>query len=261
MKAGGRPLAGHSILLTRPVERSLALARRLGDLGARVESRPTVRLVPPEDTAPAERAVARLESYDWVVFTSANGVHFFFALVERLRRGSPPPAQRVAAIGPATAQALMDKGVAPAVRATESRSEGLAQALRDRVLPNQRVLLVRPQRARHVLPAALRAVGASVDAVPFYRNVPAVEIQSIVRDLCDGRFDIVVFASPSAMHHLLQAAQPPSAVREALRSTSIVAIGQVTAAAVDEAGLRAAAIASRPSDEGIVEAIRRLLRR
>jgi uroporphyrinogen-III synthase len=261
MMAGGLPLTGHSILLTRPAERSATLARRLGELGARVESRPTVRLVPPEDSAPAERAVAQLHLYDWVVFTSVNGVRYFCETVERIRRDSPPMSPSVAAIGPATARALEERGVSPDVQATESQSEGLAKSLRDRVRPNQRVLLVRPQQARHVLPAAIRGLGASVDAVPFYRNVPAPEVDSITHDLRDGRFDVVVFASPSALQHLLQASHPERSVTEALRSTSIVAIGRVTAAALEEAGLCAAAIASEPSDDGIIEAVRRLLER
>jgi uroporphyrinogen III methyltransferase/synthase len=251
-----RPLEGRTILLTRPPEQGAALARLVRDLGGEADLRPTVSLTAPRDAGPARATLARLERYDWLLFTSANGVRFFFAMAEEAAAELREALPSVACIGPATARALEERGVLPALVAARSRAEGLADALIPRLRAGQRVLLVRPEVARPVLPRRLEEAGVGVDAVAFYRNVPAAGLQGIVRDLRAGRYDAVVFTAPSALGNLLEASgRAGLTAREALGATAIVVIGEVTARAVLDQGLPVAAVAKQPSDDGIAEAL------
>jgi uroporphyrinogen-III synthase len=117
------------------------------------------------------------------------------------------------------------------------------------------VLLVRPERAGALLPRAIRELGAELDAVVFYRNVAPPDVGETARMIREDRYDVVVFASPSALEHLLRADAPERGIVEALRRLSTVAIGSVTAAALEQAGIPPGAVARRPSNEGILEAV------
>ena len=250
------PLYERVILVTRPADRNAALKRKLEGLGARVDARPTIDLDLPRDFEPARRALLGLARYEWVVFTSPGGVRYFEALGRRVLGRPPRPQGAVAAIGPATAAALRQAGVEPAVVAVSSSAEGLVEALGGRVRAGQRVLLVRPEESREVLPQALRTGGALVDAIPFYRNVAARAVAEIAADVRRDAYDAVVFTSPSTALRLLEgAAEAEVEIHDALRRARIVAIGDVTARALAELGLPAGAVAATPSDDGIVEAV------
>lgn len=261
MADGRRFLAGRSILLTRPEGRSGSLVERLRALGAAVEARPTIAIDVPSDPAPARRAVRRLDSFDWILFTSANGVRFF---LWRLREAGLRPTvirPKIAAIGPGTADALAREGLQAGLVAADSHSEGFAAALRDQVGRGQRVLVVGPEVTRTVLVDALREMGAESEAVAFYRNVSAPGVDELAEQVCRGRYDVIVFTSPSTLQRLLEGGWcSRSQLLRALGSAAIVAIGQVTARSIEEAGLRAAAVAGMPSDDGIVEAVAGLFR-
>jgi uroporphyrinogen-III synthase len=243
------------VLLTRPEGSGAALIERLAALGARASARPTIAFVPPSDAGPARRAVERLHGYDWIVFSSANGVRFFSELTTRAGRPVREVRARIAAIGPATARALAERGLQAEIIATESHSEGLASVLAGKVRAGERALLVRPEQARLVVPEALSGLGVEVDAVAFYRTVAAPGIEEVAEQLCGGAYDLVVFTSPSTLGQLVAATPSRAEILRALGETAIVAIGEVTAGAVRAAGLTVAAVARRPSDDGIVEAV------
>ena len=139
------------MLLTRPGGSSTALIGRLEALGAQVAARPTIALVPPSDPRPARHAVKRLRDYEWLVFSSPSAVRFFRECAKAARVEPASIEVQVAAIGPATARALAGCGLAVNVTAEDSRSEGLAAALRGRVRNGQHVLLVRPEGAEEDL--------------------------------------------------------------------------------------------------------------
>jgi uroporphyrinogen-III synthase len=259
MTARDRPLVGRHVLLTRPAGRGAGLAGRLEQLGARVTRRPTIALEPPRDPGPARRAVARLDVYDHVVFTSPNGVRFFLARIEEVRGQEASIEPCVAAIGPATARELEIGGRKADLVAPDPRSEGLARALERSVAPGERVLLVSPERSRPVVPDALRALGASVERVVFYRNVPAPGLAALGEEIRGNRFDVVVFSSPSTLQRLLEAGESDAdALLSALGRSRPVAIGPVTARALRDAGLVPAAVADEPSDDGVARAVRAL---
>ncbi len=260
--AGAEPsLNGRRVLLTRPVGRGESLARRLRQLGAEVATRPTIALEPPTEMEPSRRAVRQLQDYDWLVFSSPAGVRFFFSLHRELRGDGARIPVSIGSIGPATARELEREGHPATVVAKDSHAEGLARALDGQIAPNQRVLVVRPEVARPVLVRALEALGARPDPVGFYRNVPAPGLDTVVRDVCDDRFDVVLFSSPSTLERLFQTdVAPRSEVLAALGRSRLVAIGPVTARAIEVAGLKPAGVATEPTDESVVQCIESLFR-
>jgi len=253
-------LRGCRILLTRPPERARSLIARLAELGAEVEAAPTIALEPASDLAPARLALAEIHGYDWIVFTSVNGVRFFRELRQSLAlAGEGTPLPRIAAIGLATAREIEQGGDRVDVVAAKSDSEGLARALEGRVRAGERVLLVRPEVARAVLPQALATQGARVDAVAFYRNRPAPALARIAAALCAKSFDLVLFSSPSSLSRLLEL-DGTGAVRQALSQVARVAIGASTAEALGREGLAPSVSAEGPEDAAVVRAVLRVLR-
>jgi len=251
-----RPLAGRTVLVTRPAGRGGDLGRILEQLGAEVEARPTIALEAPWDPGPAERAIARLSTFSWVLFTSASGVRYFFELRGRRHGDASSWAGALAAIGPATEQALGEQGCRPNVVAAEAHAEGLTDALRGRVAPSDRVLVVAPEERRETLADALRELGPTVEVVPFYRNVPAPGVTEIARDVAAGRYAVAVFTSPSTLHRLIDAgAAAHLDVARALGRMTLVAIGQRTAGAIADLGLALGAVAERPTDAAIAHAV------
>jgi uroporphyrinogen-III synthase len=249
------------VLLLRPEDRGADLASRLEAMGARVQRVPVIAFAPPSDPAAARRATADLGAYDLVIFTSPTGVDAADAFLRESGAPGFPAGLRAAAIGPATARGLRDRGVEPSFVAADSRSEGLAECLLDVGLATRRVLLVRPEVARDVLPEALARSGARVDAVAFYRTVPAVGARRAVEAIAAGGLDAVVFTSPSTVLFLLAAGEEAGLdAPRSLRRVGRVAIGPVTAQALAERGLEADAVADSPESASVADAVLRALR-
>ena len=179
-----RPLAGRSVWLTRPAERVRTLVASLERLGASVTARPTIAFEPPADPAQSRRAVERLAEFGWIVFTSANGVRFFRQRMREVGRTVLPVSIRIAAIGPATGRELERSGLDVDLIAEDSRSEGLAAALGPRIAAGERVLVVRPEVARPLLPDALGAIPVALSTVVSSdRRGNSLGIVVVVRDL------------------------------------------------------------------------------
>ena len=248
------------MLLTRPEAESRSLAVRLASLGARVVVEPVLAFESLAGSASAKTAAERAGRYDVLVFTSPNGVRFFVEALRLAGRGPRDVRGRVAAVGPGTARALGDAGLPVHLVAEDSRAEGLAEALGPDVRPGMRVLWARPESAREVLREALRAAGAEVDEVRLYRTVGSPRAASAAAGHANREYDAVVFASPSALRLLLDAAGEARAAAEAgLARTKRVAIGEVTAKALERAGFPAAAVAAAPTDDGLEAALLRAL--
>jgi len=253
------PLAGKRIAVTRPREQADALARQLEALGARVTLLAAIRIAPIEDSAPLDAAIAQLGSYDWLVFTSVNGVAAF---TERLAATDHTWDERglaqVAAIGPATAAALERAGVPVALMPDEYVAEGILDGLG--MVAGQRLLLARADIARRTLAEGLRLRGAEVDEVAAYRTIPqpvAPElIERILGDERGERVDAITFTSSSTALGLLQglAATGREPV-EALRGVALAAIGPITAATLREHGLEPAVVAQEYTIPGLTTAL------
>jgi uroporphyrinogen-III synthase len=259
MEPSERPLAGRFVLLTRPADSGRRLPAALAALGATVDQRPTIAFASPADPQGARRALERIDSYDWLVFTSANGVRFFDDA--RRERGKLASFRgRVAAIGGATSDAAAAVGLTPEVVAEERLSEGLARAISACASADERVLLVRPEVSRDILAPRLREAGLQVDDVAFYRTAAAPGLDQLVADVGQRRYDAIVFTSASTFERLLGASADAGVdLTDALSEARLVAIGPVTAKAITSAGQRVRSIATEPSEQGLLAAIREAL--
>jgi uroporphyrinogen-III synthase len=257
MGAGG-PLVGRRIVVTRARERGGELVAKLEALGAEVVSLPAIEIAPPESWEGLDAALRDLSGYQWLVFTSANGA---LAVRDRLaerdaaERGAAQESLRrmkVAAVGPATARAAAELGCAGVLVAEEHVAEGLAQALREQVR-GERVLLVRAEAARDVIPEALRAAGAEVEIAVAYRTLIPAEGVAAVREVFGrGGPDTAVFASSSAVRNFLALLERAGVERPPeLRAVSI---GPITSGTLREAGWEPAAEARMATLDGLAAA-------
>lgn len=249
---GGRPLSGLRVAVTRPAAQAGGLLAGLSELGAEPLHHPTIRIEDPTDPIPFRRAVARLESYEWIVFTSANGVaRFWHAWAEISGARELPAGVHIAAIGPATAAALTRRGVRAEVVPQEYVAEAVADALTgSEGLAGCRVLLPRAAGARQVLPERLRAAGAEVDEVVAYESHADLEgIAALRAGLERGLIDVVTFTAASTVRAFVEVAGPD------LGRARVVAIGPITADAARAAGVRVDAVAREYTTEGLLEAI------
>jgi uroporphyrinogen III methyltransferase/synthase len=253
-----RPLFGKRVLVTRPRAQAADLVRRLEQLGAVPLVLPALEITPPSDWSAVDAALANLPAYQWLVFTSANGVE---ALIRRLRAtGHDLRALghlRLAAIGPSTADALRAFHLEPDVVPARFESESLAAALKDRVR-GQRVLLARADRGREVLRQEL-AQAAVVDQVAVYHQRDGVDTESeSFASLRRGEIDFVTLTSSNIARALARALDAPCRGRLAAGETRIVTISPVTSATVRELGLPVAAEATEYTAAGLVDALVKL---
>lgn len=237
-------LAGQRVVITRDRAQAGGLADLLATAGAEVVELPVIAIRPTADPEPLRKAAQSVSAYRWLVFTSANGVKFFF---EAGPQGPLPP---VCAIGPATARALAAQGVAAALQPDEAVAESLVDAFRGVPLQGARVLLPQASGAREVVAAGLRELGASVDVVEAYRNVPPEGLAEAAARVFQSRVDWVTFTSGSTVKNLL-AAVP----REALAGVRLASIGPVTSEALHRHGFRPDAEARPHTAEGLVAAM------
>ena len=254
-----RPLFGKRIVVTRPREQAGDLVEALEQLGATVIEAPTVHIAPPSDYGPLDEAVANVGTYDWLVFTSANGVDYFF---RRLQVG---PADlralagvRLCAIGPGTAERLARHGLKVDLMPQEYRAEAVVEALRGTGnLSGKRFLLPRADIAREVLADELRRSGAEVTEVTAYRSVP-VEAEDnepdIYRMLLDKAVDVMTFTSASTVRNFVRR-YGQEAVADLLQNVEIASIGPVTAEAAQQCGLRTSIMPGEYTIPGLVRAI------
>lgn len=254
METARRPLAGRRLAVLRGKEQAEPLRLELERLGASVLVAPLWRVEAAEDRSALLEAAANVGRYDWVVFTSANGVSAFFdALEDAGVEESAWKKVRFAAVGPATARALARRGAAAEVMAGEHRAEGLVEALAARGVACARVLFPRAQEAREVLAEGLRAAGAHVDDVVAYRLVRESVDPNVLRELASPGMDGLILTSPSSVRFLKMAcdeAKLPWPV-----PAKCFCIGPVTEGAARGGGLFVAAVAPRYTTAGLVDAL------
>jgi len=251
-----RPLFGKRVLITRTRRQASTLARLLAAEGAIPVELPSIEIEPIEDREAVDAAVETLRTggYAWCGFTSANAVEVFFEhLSERGLDSRAVGHARIAAIGPATAQALADRGLRADVVPSEYVAEAVVEAMRALVSPGERVLLPRAESARAELVRGLEALGATVDEVPIYRAaVPSEASPEVLAELREGRIDVVTFTSSSTVRNLVAMLGDASALERPL----IACIGPITAETAREMGLRVDVMASEYTVEGLVAALR-----
>ena len=255
MDADSASLRGRCVLVTRPREQVAELAEGLRRRGAQVVEAPVIRIEGPTDLAPMDAAILRLTDFDWIVFTSANGVRSFLERMRTLDRVFPP-GPKLAAIGPATAAVLRSEGIRVELLPERFVAEEVFEALRQAgPLQGRRVLLPRADIAREALPELLRAAGAEVDVVVVYRTVSAAEeISGALELVRDGRVDVVTFTSGSTVRSFLSAVRNKGELRGKFTSASI---GPITSRALRDAGFEPDIEASVYTVDGLIAAIER----
>lgn len=247
-----RPLEGRTVVVTRPREQARSFSRALADRGAAVVEFPTIRIGPTPEPERLEEALRSLDGYDWVVFTSVNGVRRTFETMERLGlEGRALSASRVAAIGPGTAGRLRRRGIDVDVVPGEYRAEALAAAILEAMEPDgARILLPRAAGAREVLAATLREAGAEVDEVAAYRTERVAEDAASMREMLRaGRVDWLTFTASSTVRSFAEL------VGREQGSARVAAIGPITAGTARERGFRVDAVADEYTIPGLVDAL------
>ncbi len=249
-----RPLFGQRVLVTRTRQQASALSARLRALGAEAVELPTIRIAPPEDWAPLDAAIAELPGYDWIIFTSVNGVGYFWERLEAAGLDARTlHGVRLAAIGPATAAELAAHGLRADHVPDEYVAEAVAAGLGD--VGGQRVLLPRADIARPALARLLREGSADVVEIAAYRTLRPEADPGELGDLL-ARVTVATFTSSSTARNLAAMARDAGLdLPRALAGATVACIGPITANTARELGLAVDVVADEYTIDGLVEAI------
>ena len=239
------PLIGKTVMVTRARAQASDITVQLEALGARVIHCPTIEIAPPTSWDQLDASIARLEEYNWIVFTSANGVKFFFRRVAEIRGDTSEALakQLTCAIGPVTARALLTAGAAVDVVASDSKAEGALKAIVEYLGGAEFVrglsfLIPCARIARDVLRKGLRRLGAQVDAVETYQTIrPKVTRESIIRLFNENSIDAITFTSSSTVSNFA-ALLGLTDLSGLLAHTVVACIGPITARTAATYGLR-----------------------
>jgi uroporphyrinogen III methyltransferase/synthase len=250
------PLFGKRIVVTRSREQASELSDRLRRLGALPIEFPTIEILPPESFADLDHCAGRLGEYDWVIFTSANGVRFFLARLAELGKDIRDlKGPRIAAIGPQTAEALEFLRVKVSFVPREYRAESVFEGLHREDLRGKKILIPRAKMARDVLPAELAKAGALVDVVEAYQTVRPASGAAKVRELLERRqIAAVTFTSSSTVANFVELLGAESASK-LMMGTVAASIGPVTAQSARTLGIESAVIPRDYTIPALVEAL------
>jgi uroporphyrinogen III methyltransferase/synthase len=240
------PLFGKSIVITRAREQAGSLTTRLSELGAQAVEVPTIEIEPPADWRPFDTALMRLESFDWLIFTSANGVRFFAQRLDASPRDLRCLRARICAIGPATASALAALHLKVDLMPEEYVAESVVAAFEKIPLEGARILLPRAAAARDLIPKELEKRGARVTVVEAYRTVPPRDVQWPEH----LHPDWIVFTSPSTVENFCALFGAGRA-----QGARVASIGPITSAAARRLGIPVTVEAARHTISGLLEAI------
>ena len=244
------PLFGQRIVVTRDSRQATDLAEPLEALGAEALLLPVIEIQPAADPLPLDRAIAQLETYDWLIFTSANGVRYFTDRLDRSRRDLRALRAKICGIGPATSAAIEALHLKVDRMPEEYVAESLLESLSGEDLAGKRVLLPRAAVARDIVPAELRNRGATVDVVEAYRTTLPEGLFDDAREILARKPHWITFTSSSTVQNFIAAAG-----REALEQVKIASIGPITSATLREHGTEPDAEAAPHTVAGLVDAL------
>ena len=251
-----RPLMGKCIVVTRARQQASELVKMLTDLGAQCLECPSIKVVPPEDQSPLDDAIENLAAYDWIVFTSVNGVSFFFARLFARKQDVRALAHvRTAAIGPATAQRLFEFGLTSDIVPETYRAESVVEAFGKEDLQGKKILLPRAKQARPVLPVELTRMGATVDEVTAYHTIKDMKnADELVKALEDKTVDVITFTSSSTVKNFKELL-PADKFARLIDGVKVASIGPITAETAKELGFDVHITADTFTIPGLCEAI------
>jgi uroporphyrinogen III methyltransferase / synthase len=250
------PLFGKNVMITRARAQAGSLVRRIEELGGSVIECATIQIEPPESYAALDAAIATIREYDWLIFTSINGVEQFLARAERLKLApADVDAIRIAAIGPETASRLKSAGISDCLVPRQYRAEGLLELLAAGSMRGKKVLIPRAAKARDILPETLKEWGAEVNVVEAYRTVaPPVDGSALKKLFREGRVDVITFTSSSTVANFAGFFSGER-LADVLDGVTIACIGPITRATVEELGGHADVVALEFTIDGLVCAL------
>jgi uroporphyrinogen III methyltransferase/synthase len=250
-----KPLTGKRVMVTRSPDQSTAFATLLAEAGATPIVIPAIVVGPPADWRPMDEAIGRLGDFDWVVFTSSNGVDYFFKRLAHAKKNvSALAGNTVATVGRATANTLRGHGREPDFMPSRHTSEVLVQEMGEARLKGKRVLTPRSDIAPDTIVKEMTRMGAMVHDVPAYHtSMPEESRTRAVKAITGREVDIVTFTSSSTVMSLMTLLG--SQARQLINQVTIACIGPVTAKTADENGLRVDVMAKDNTTAGLVEAL------
>ncbi len=255
-----KPLFGKGIVITRPEKQADDLSVLLEREGAHVFHFPTIKIGPPRDWRSLDASLNTLDTYNWIIFTSANGVQYFFdRLFAQGHDIRDLKGIKICCIGPATAKQVQEKGIKVDLVPEQYISEGILQSFASVNMQGQKVLIPRAARARDILPAGLKKTGAAVDVVTAYETVSSgKKKEELLAELGDNHIDVITFTSSSTVTNFLQIMGGEFSLPPQVR---IACIGPVTAATAREAGLPVDIMQDEYTMEGLVQSLIRYFKK
>ena len=255
-----KPLFGKRLLITRSEDQANELIKPLMDMGASCILFPTIKIIPPETWESLDKAIMNINDYDWILFTSINGVKFFF---ERLRKLGKDIRDlkgiKIGAIGPKTASSLSSMHLNPDFIPEEFRAEGIIEYFNNMDIKGMRFLIPRAEKAREYLPKELEKIGAKVDVVSAYKTIiPEIknDYKIVKHMLSEGKIDLAIFTSPSTFTNLIKILDiQKDQIKEYFFKTKIACIGPVTEAVIKETGLLVDIMPKKYTISHLIEAI------
>jgi len=230
-------LQGKRIVVTRAEEQADDMISRLKSLGAEVVHLPMIEFVPPDSWHDCDQAIEKLPNYNWIIFTSVNGIRFFLRRVEEKKTPLAALTEKsIAAVGERTATELTSLGLTVDLIPERYDAEGLVEAFKKLDLKDVRMLLVQPQKSRDFLARHLRDMQAQVDIAVVYKNQPtdAKTLNQSAAIMNGSMIDVVTFTSPSTVRNFAKLFGSEKLTKWIDRGCKTAAIGNITAAALTE---------------------------
>jgi len=249
-------LRGKRILVTRARSQASSLVQGIESLGGEVIEFPTIEIRPPETYGPLDHAINKIGSYDWVIFTSVNGVEQFLNRFEKLGKNVADLAGvEVGAIGPETAKSLTAARIQASLVPKQYQAEGILEMLTPETLRGKRVLIPLAAQARDILPETLRQWGAEVDIAEAYQTVlPQADVSTLCRLFRQDGIDMITFTSSSTVSNFAALLRDQDLPR-LLSGIVIACIGPITKRTVEDLGMLPEVVAEEFTIPGLVRAI------
>ena len=249
-----KPLFGKGVVITRPERQTDYLARLLSAEGAHPIAFPTIKIVPPASWQELDCAIDKLTTYDWLIFTSANGVQFFFErLWEKNRDLLDLKGIKICCIGPATARQIEDKGIKVDLVPAQFIAEGILQSFAAMDLKGRKILIPRAAKARDALPEGLNKLGASVDVVATYQTVNSgKKKEELAAMIYDNKVDVITFTSSSTVTNFVEIMGRDFTLPA---HVDVACIGPVTAATAKKAGFKIDINQEENTMDGLVQSL------
>jgi uroporphyrinogen III methyltransferase/synthase len=250
-----RSLQGKKILVTRARDQAGVFAEMLIDRGATVIEFPTIEVIPPATWEELDDAVKAIGTFQWVLFTSANAVHFFMKRFEtlgidvRILDGI-----HVCAVGPKTAESLQSRGIKVDLVPAEFKAEGALESFRNFEVKGRKFLIPRAKNAREIIPDKLKELGAEVTVVAAYENVKPAADMSRISSLFEKKIDVITFTSSSTVRNFVEIVGQKE-YKTLIQEVLLACIGPITARTLEEYGMKTDIMPREYTIPALVEAI------